>query len=78
MFPTEISTVSNIFFYSTPLYKQTEPELFKRIVSASQELLGTTSPLLNDTAKAFDWKAETNHTTDYLSHGTNCFHFKAD
>lgn len=32
----------------------------------------------NDTAKALDWKAESNHTTDYLSYGTNCFHFKAD
>lgn len=38
-------------------------------------------PLLlapNDTAKALDSKAESNHTTDYLSYGTNCFHFKAD
>lgn len=48
-----------IFSFSFILfYKQTEPELFKCIVSVSQQLLGTTSPLLNDTAKAFDLKAE--------------------
>lgn len=35
-------------------------------------------PLSKDTAQALDSKAEFNHITDYLSYGTNCFHFKAD